>query len=418
MELSGIIYQSIGSAKGSAKMPKSLSDIQIKNIKKLGNHRVGPSLYIHVKRERKLWYIRQTIDGKRKWIYVGTYPAISTKQARTKAAELLSADQAPQQILREQKQKKVDSARKTAKKVTSFAVVAEDYIENIKRPVWNDRGRSEQSWRNTLNSYILPVVGNKEIEEIYPDDVVQLLKPIWTTKHETAIRTRSRVENIIDYAIAKGMSEKRNPAQYKNLLENLLPAYKPEIRHHAALPFDELPAFMGELWDKNESSYEALKLIALTQVRSGDAREALWTQFDLQSGVWNCPIQKLGGEEHRLPIPKKLLWSLQEQVETAEDERLFPGLGRNKFITSNALDKSLDIFKRKDQTGKRITIHGFRSTFMDWATATGSATREDADRQLGHRERNAVLAAYMRTDLFDRRVKLLQKYEDFALSEI
>ena len=288
----------------------------------------------------------------------------------------------------------------------------------MKRPVWNDRGRSEQSWRNTLNSYILPVIGSKEIEDIYPDDVVKVLKPIWTTKHETAVRTRSRVENIIDYAIAKGISEKRNPAQYKNLLENLLPAFKPEIRHHTALPFDEFPAFMGELWGKNESSYEALKLISLTQVRSADAREALWTQFDLQSGVWNCPIQKLGGEEHRLPIPKKLLWSLQEQVETAADERLFPGLGRNKFITSNALDKSLDTFKRKDHLGKRITIHGFRSTFMDWATATSAGTRDDADRQLGHRERNAVLAAYMRTDLFDRRVKLIQEYEDFALSEI
>ena len=399
-------------------MPKSLSDIQIKNIKKLGNHRVGSSLYIHVKQKRKLWYLRQTMDGKRKWIYIGTYPAISPKEAREKAVALLSSDQAPQTVLRDQKQKKVESSRKTAKKVTSFAAVAEDYIENMKRPVWNDRGRSEQSWRNTLNSYILPVIGSKEIEDIYPDDVVKVLKPIWTTKHETAVRTRSRVENIIDYAIAKGISEKRNPAQYKNLLENLLPAFKPEIRHHTALPFDELPAFMGELWGKNESSYEALKLISLTQVRSADAREALWTQFDLQSGVWNCPIQKLGGEEHRLPIPKKLLWSLQEQVETAADERLFPGLGRNKFITSNALDKSLDTFKRKDHLGKRITIHGFRSTFMDWATATSAGTRDDADRQLGHRERNAVLAAYMRTDLFDRRVKLIQEYEDFALSEI
>ena len=105
-------------------------------------------------------------------------------------------------------------------------------------------------------------------------------------------------------------------------------------------------------------------------------------------------------------------------METAGDERFFPGLGRNKFITSNALDKLSDIFKRKDHIGKRITIHGFRLTFMDWATATSAGTEKDADRPLGHRERNAVLAAYMRTDLFDRRVKLLQEYEDFALSEI
>ena len=402
-------------------MPSNLSDFAIKNLKTKGDYRVSQSLYVRVKTHPRLvkeWRIRQTIDGKRKWIYIGSYPAISPKQARAKAAELLSSEKAPQEILREQKQKKVVSARRTEKKVTSFAVVAEDYIKNIKRPVWNDRGRSEQSWRNTLNSYILPVIGKKEIEDIYPDDVVKVLKPIWTTKHETAVRTRSRVENIIDYAIAKGISEKRNPAQYKNLLENLLPKFKPEINHHAALPFDELPGLISELWDKKEGSYDALKLISLTQVRSNDAREALWDHFDLQNGVWMCPIQKLGGEVHKLPIPKKLLWSLQERIEVTKDERLFPGLGRNKFISSNALDKSLDVFSRTDALGKRVTIHGFRSTFMDWATATGAGTREDADRQLGHRERNAVLAAYMRTDLFDRRVKLIQEYEDFAFSDV
>ena len=403
-------------------MPKALSDLQVKNLKKSGNFRCAPSLYLYVENNKnatkKQWRIRQTIDGKRKWIYIGSYPAISPKQARAKAAELLSSDQAPQEVLREQKQKKVLSARKTEKKVTSFAVVAEDYIKNIKRPVWNDRGRSEQSWRNTLTSYILPVIGKKEIEDIYPDDVVKVLKPIWTTKHETAIRTRSRVENIIDYAIAKGISEKRNPAQYKNLLENLLPKFKPEINHHAALPFDELPGFISEIWDRKSGSYSALKLISLTQVRSNDAREAVWDHFDLQSGVWMCPIQKLGGEVHKLPIPKRLLWLLQEMKEYAQDERLFPGSGKNKFISSNSLDKSLDVFSRTDALGKRVTIHGFRSTFMDWATATGAGTREDADRQLGHRERNAVLAAYMRTDLFDRRVKLIQEYEDFAFSDV
>ena len=275
---------------------QALSDVQIKNIKKLGNHRVGPSLYIHVKKERKLWYIRQTIDGKRKWIYVGTYPAISTKQARAKAAELLSSDRAPQEVLREQKQKKVESARRTEKKVTSFAVVAEDYIRNIKRPVWSDRGRSEESWRNTLNSYILPVIGKKEIEDITPDDVVKVLTPIWTTKNPTATRTRERVENIIDYAIAKGISEKRNPAQYKNLLKNLLPDFTHKEKHHTALPYNELPAFISELWDKKEGSYDALKLISLTQVRSYDARSAVWVDFDLQSGVWMCPVRKLGCE--------------------------------------------------------------------------------------------------------------------------
>ena len=162
-------------------MPSNLSDFAIKNLKSKGDYRVSQSLYVRVKTHPRLvkeWRIRQTIDGKRKWIYIGSYPAISPKQARRKAAELLSSDQAPQEVLREEKQKKVESARKTEKKVTSFAVVAEDYIKNIKRPVWNDRGRSEQSWQNTLNSYILPVIGKKEIEDIFAEGICHVRRKV------------------------------------------------------------------------------------------------------------------------------------------------------------------------------------------------------------------------------------------------
>tara|TARA_B100000131_G_scaffold322873_1_gene378498 strand:+ start:1705 stop:2967 length:1263 start_codon:yes stop_codon:yes gene_type:complete len=408
-----------GSANGSAKMPKSLSDIQVKNIKKLGNHRVAPSLYLHVKEDRKLWYIRQQIDGKRKWIYLGAYPAMTPKDARAKAAALLAGDVAPQEALRTAKQKKVVSAKKQAARGITFEELAEQYIENIKRPVWSPRGKSEQSWRNTLNKYILPVIGHKEIEDITPDDMVEILAPIWTTKNETATKTRGRVENVIDYAIARGISDKRNPAQYRNLLQNLLPAYKKKREHFAALPVDELPEFASQLWGQNNASHSALKLILLTQTRQADAREALWTDFNLQDGTWMCPINKLGGEVHKLPIPKQLLWSLQEMAEYAQDERLFPGSGKkSKFISEAAVRKALHQFDRVDALGRRITMHGFRSTFVDWTTSTGAGTVQDADRQLAHREKNQVLAAYMRTDLFERRVKLAQAYEDFALSDL
>ena len=403
-------------------MPKSLSDIQVKNIKQHGNYRIAPSLYLYVEKkstgEKKQWRLRKQLDGKRKWIYIGSYPAMSPTEARKKAAFLLEGELDPKAILRDLKQKKAASAVKESLKTITFATLADEYLERIKQPVWKSGGKSEQSWLNSLNQYILPAIGNKEIEDITPDDLVGMLTPIWISKNETANRTRGRVESIIDYAIAKGISDKRNPAKYQNLLENLLPQVKREVQHHAALPFDDVPGFVSELWDKKEGSYDALKLILLTQVRSADAREALWTQFDLQSGVWTAPIRKLGGEMQRLPLPKKLLWLLQERRENTQDDRLFPGAGRNAFITSNALDKSLDVFARTDHLGKRVTIHGFRSTFIDWATATSSGSREDADRQLGHREKNQTLAAYMRTDLFDRRAKLIQQYEDFALSEI
>tara|TARA_Y100000996_G_scaffold140217_1_gene107080 strand:- start:1067 stop:2263 length:1197 start_codon:yes stop_codon:yes gene_type:complete len=398
-------------------MPKSLSDIQIKNIKKLGNHRVGPSLYIHVKQERKLWYLRQTMDGKRKWIYIGTYPAISPKEAREKAAALLSSDQAPQAVLRDEKIAKIQSLRQAQKKSQTFTEIFHEYVKEVKVDGWKPGAKNEQSWNRSL-FYLEPFIGHKQIEEITPEDMVQAIKPIWISTHETAQRACNRATSVINYAIAKGISDKRNPANYDAILKHLLPSHKKKIKNHASLHHQKLPFFMSELWQKNEPSYNCLKLIVLTQVRMKDALQALWTEFDLQSGVWLCPINK-SGETHTIPIPKQLLWHLQEQVDSARDERMFPGMLMNRFLSNTSVTKSLRRFHRTDRKKAPITTHGFRSTFQTWALEThGSDGSSLADKQLGHVEKDKVKAAYERSDLFEQRVPFLQKYEDFALSEI
>ena len=403
---------------GSAKMPKSLSDIQIKNIKKLGNHRVGPSLYIHVKKERKLWYIRQTIDGKRKWIYIGTYPTVSTKEARVKAAELLSSDKAPQDVLRERKIAKAHSLKNAEIKSRTFTDLFEEYVNNVKKESWKEGAKNANSWERSLY-YLEPVIGHKQIEEITVDDMVQAIRPIWVSTHETAQRTCQRAKNVIDYAIAMGISEKRNPADYTTILKHVLPAHKKVVKNHNSLHYKDLPALMSELWVKGEPSYSALKLIVLTQVRMKDALQAQWTQIDLQAGVWLCPISKNAGKKHRIPLPKKLLWDLQAQVEAAKDERMFPGVRHNNFMTEASVRKSLANFKRTDYKGESITSHGFRSTFQTWAREThGANGSEQADIHLAHVEKDKVKAAYERTDLFEQRVPLIQEYEDYALSEI
>ena len=408
-------------------MPKNLSDIQVKNLTKVGNFRVAPSLYLKVENKRlftksdrltKKWYIRKQINKNRKWSYVGTYPAMSPSVAKKKAIGLLGGEVAPQEILREAKQKKVASAAKEVAKGMTFQEVTEEFIEDVKRPAWTDNGRSEQGWRNTLNQYILPVIGHLEVEAITPQHLVQILSPLWMTKNVTATRSQGRVYNIIDYAISHDYSEKRNPAKFKGLLENLLPKFKGKPRHHPACQVTEFPALTSELWEKKEASHSALKLIMLTQTRSEDARGALWTQFDLQNGTWWCPIGKLGGEVHKIPIPKRLLWSLQERADFAKDERMFPGDGDNKFLTSNAVVKVMRSFKYLDYKGDRITLHGFRSTFTDWTLETEAGDVKDVDRQLAHREEDQVLAAYWRSALYDRRVRILQEYEDYAFSDM
>jgi integrase len=411
-------------------MPKSLSNIQIKNIQKLGNHRVGDRLYISVEKNRKQWYIRPTVDGKRPWIYIGSYPRMSPTEAKQKAIELLSASVAPQVVIREAKQKFADSLVAEEGKQRTFQSVVEEYIRVKKLPEWKDEGKTQNQWEQSLRDYVYPVIGKKEIEAITEDHIMEILTPIWMEKHETAKRVRSRISAIIGYAQVKKYTDKKDPAQFKNFLEHLLPKWDGEVEHFAALPHDELPGFMSELWEKKEASYDALKLISLTQVRQRDAREALWKDFDLQDGHWMLPVRKGTTNRkirmHKVPLPKKLLWFMQERRESSSGDRLFPNTeqthktktGRSKFMSSQACDKSLDTFSRVDKENQRITMHGFRSTFVDWNAEHRHEDFIIGEMQLGHKLKDYTFASYMRSKLFERRRKLLQTYEDFAFSDM
>ena len=215
-------------------MPKSLSNIQIKNIQKLGNHRVGDRLYISVEKTRKQWYIRPTINGSRKWIYLGSYPAMSPTEAKKKAVELLSAPVAPQVVVREAKQKKVDSLVAEEGKQRTFQSVVEEYFKVKKLAEWKDGGKTQNQWEQSLRDYVYPVIGKKEIEAITEDHIMEILTPIWMEKHETAKRVRSRISAIIGYAQVKKYTDRKDPAQFKNFLEPILPKWDGEVEHYPA----------------------------------------------------------------------------------------------------------------------------------------------------------------------------------------
>jgi len=419
---------------GPPTMPKTLSQFEIKKLTQVGDYRYGDRLYLRLKVVRgklfKNWTIRLQVDGKRKRIYLGSYPAMSPTEAKKKAVELLSAPVAPQVVVREAKQKKVDSLVAEEGKQRTFQSVVEEYFKVKKLPEWKDGGKTQNQWEQSLRDYVYPVIGKKEIEAITEDHIMEILTPIWMEKHETAKRVRSRISAIIGYAQFKKYTDKKDPAQFKNFLEHGLPKWDGEVEHYAALPHDELPGFMSELWEKKEASYDALKLISLTQVRQRDAREALWKDFDLQDGHWMLPVRK--GSTNRkirmskIPLPKKLLWFMQERRESSSGDRLFPNTeqnhktktGRSKFMSSQACDKSLDTFSRVNKENQRITMHGFRSTFVDWNAEHGHEHFIIGEMQLGHKLKDYTFAAYMRSELFERRRKLLQTYEDFAFSDM
>ena len=187
----------------------------------------------------------------------------------------------------------------------------------------------------------------------------------------------------------------------------------------AALPYQEFPDFYSELSKKDDASYDALKLIALTAQRQLDVRSARRDQFDLDNGLWNCYINKRRRDEdkiHRVPLPRQAVTMLERRMELSDSEEfVFPSeSGNSGFITEGALRKSLGTFGRTDEGGRNITMHGFRTTLMNWSQVFQLETDKVVEQQLAHAEKKQTLATYMRADRLGRRPVLMQKYADYA----
>ena len=382
-----------------------LTDIVIKAITKPGRYTDDQTKGLHLwvkKTGRKYWNLRYTCAGKRKGFALGTYPEISLKQARIQAVEQRNLINKGGDPINLKNAKKATVLAQAKEKFQDFAL---DYIETM-RPKWRNQKHGDQ-WVATVTNYAFPVIGAMPLADIDTQHVLNVLEPIWGIKTETAVRLRGRIERILSAAITRKLRPAVNPALWKGHLENLLPTPRATYKHHEALPYGEVPAFMARLREADGISALALEFTILNASRTGEVLLALRTE--VQGNVWTIPGNRMkAGRQHQVPLCQRSLdLMLIAQSLEPNSQYLFSRSG--KPLSSMAML----MMARRMQAG--LTVHGFRSSFRDWVSEETDHSPEVAEMALAHTIGNKVEQAYRQGNLLERRRRLMQDWESHCM---
>jgi integrase len=295
----------------------------------------------------------------------------------------------------------------------TFGMVVEQYLASHSAG-WSGARHAEQ-WRASVVTYANPTLGDMEIATIGTNDVLRVLQPIWTVKPEMASRVRGRVEAVLSYAAARGWRPSENPARWRGHLANLLPRRSKvaAVEHHAALPWQDIGAFVARLRGQRATTARALEFAILTACRSGEVLGARWSEVDLDGAVWTVPAARMkAGREHRVPLSNAALAVLRGMLPLRPvdgDGYVFPGRKGGASLTPMSMMELLRRMGRGD-----LTVHGFRSTFRDWAEETTATPHAVSEAALAHAVSNQVEAAYRRGDLFAKRRALMAEWADYC----
>jgi integrase len=394
-------------------MARSINQLSPRGIStksKRGRYADGGGLYLQVsKNGAKSWLFRFALNGRSRQMGLGSLNTFSLPEAREAALQcrkLLHDGIDPIEARKaERGQRRVDAAT-----LMTFEECAEEYI-SAHSPAWTNIKHINQ-WRNTLKTYVYPIFGDLPVQNIETGLVMKVLQPIWTTKTETASRIRGRIESILDYATSLKYRTGENPARWKGHLDNLLPKRVKiqKIKHHSALPYTEIGAFMETLGNHEAVSARGLEFLILTAARTGEVIDATWDEISLDESVWTISADRMkGGVEHRVPLSQAALKILGCIKKIRVSEYVFPGGKKNRPLSNMAFLQLLKRMERGDITG-----HGFRSTFRDWAAERTSYPNEVAEMALSHAISSKVEAAYRRGDLFDKRRKMMDAWAGYC----
>jgi integrase len=305
-------------------------------------------------------------------------------------------------------------ARKTARLaeriIPTFGECADAFIETHRKSWRNDKHVAQ--WTMTLTTYCAQI-RSLQVDKVDTEAVLKVLQPIWDRLPETANRLRGRIENVLDAAAVRSFRTGENPARWRGHLQNLLAKPKVLTRgHHAALAYEKLPDFVAQLRARHSVAAQALEFAILTACRSGEVLNARWEEIDLGKALWVIPaVSMKAGKEHRVPLSARAVAILEGLQETRTGDFVFPGARGGKPLSGAAMTRELRRMKADD-----ITVHGFRSTFRDWASETTSFPHEVCEQALAHAIGNKTEAAYRRGDLFEKRRKLMEAWADFIES--
>ena len=382
--------------------PRRLTASFVRTINRPGRYgdgRGGFGLSLLVKQRSvggfsKTWSQRVILGGKPVNIGLGAWPVVTLAEARETALKNRRAIAQGR------------DPRARTPQVPTFAEAVEQVIR-IHAQGWKEGGKSEAQWRSSLNRFVLPYLGDRPVNQIQPRDVMSVLLPIWNTLPESARRIRRRIGSVMKWAVAQGYRTD-NPAG--DALSAALPRNATAPRHFRALPFSEVSAALQKVCESQIYPARALcfEFLALCAVRSGECRHARWEEIDVEGAVWTIPAQRMkAGRTHRVPLSHQALRVLSKAWVFGEHPDLvFPAAQGGPMN-----DASLSRLCRELDLG--CVPHGMRSSFRDWAAECSNAPREVCELALAHVPANRVERAYRRTDLFERRRKLMQEWADY-----
>lgn len=391
---------------------RELSAIEVARLWRPGLHPVGgvAGLCMQVTPTKaRTWILRATIAGKRRDMGLGGYPDVPLAAAREKARTArLQIDQGTDPILARREAK--SELRAAAAAAKTFAECAAGFVD-AKSAGWRN-AKHRQQVANTLEQYAYPVIGNVLVRDVQLAHILQILEPLWTTKTETATRVRSRLENVLDWAKARGYRNGENPARWRGHLDKLLPARNKVVRvkHHRALDVDLVPTFMISLRAKPGVGARAVEFLVLTASRSGEVRDCRWSEIDLQKREWTIPAERMkAGKEHRVPLSEAAVKLIKSMPRIDGTELVFPS-------TKGTPLSDMTLTKVMRDMGVDAVPHGMRSTFKDWASERTSYPNEVSEMALAHSIGDKVEAAYRRGELFKKRRHLMADWSRFCTS--
>jgi integrase len=370
---------------------------------KTGRYSDGGGLYLIVSGPNaRSWLFRWKVDGKRRELGLGSFRDVPLSMARELAA------QARTDRVQGHDPKVARSTRKAG--AITFGEAADKLIESIETG-WRSKQHRSQ-WRYSLGTAaasLRPI----PVNHITTEDVRGVLAPIWLSMPETASRLRGRIEKVLDFTKVRGWRTGENPARWRGHLEHLLPKQPPRrqrVQHYASLHYAELPAFMAQLRGLDSIGPRALEFAILTAARSGEVLGATWGEIDLEGEIWTVPAERMkAGRVHRVPLSPAAISLLRPLAELRFSQFVFPGIKRGRPMSVMALS---DVLRRMGRAG--ITTHGFRSTFRQWCAEQTSFPREIAEGALAHVNPDEVEAAYQRSDLLERRRKLMEAWASYC----
>jgi integrase len=380
-----------------------------------GTFRVGPNLYLQIRNHNRSWLMRWESKGKTTWMGLGAYEDVPQERAEAMVDKYMPVVRAGGDPRRARDEDRVAAGQPvrsstSAKGPMTFREAARRYLDEFE-----DRWKSENhamQWAQTMRDYVYPAIGNVPVGQVSVNHIVQVLEPLWLSKHVTAKKVRSRIRMILDWAEAMEWRSGDNPTRSKAVDIRLGNGMSHAVKHFEAIPYRQMPGFWQALSGDETVKGDVTRFIILTAVRANEAIGATWEEIDLEQRVWMIPAGRMKMERgHRVPLSDAALAVLEKRRALAGHEPtglVFPS------ATGGQLHRSVPKVVIQQLRGTTETAHGCRSTFVEWCDEEAHVHETVREKCLAHKVKDATVAAYAHSDLLGRREPVMQAWADYV----